>query len=154
MPARSARPAAAAASSIVGLNIVGGLAVVVSRAGAEIRMLAPSLSPPFGVFQPEPYQRVRINTTTVLRTDVPPAATPLRARAWREECGATTNSSGHCIHVVVVNTLRDSPVAFTLQLLVDQLNAESPRYVDCHAPRMPTDRDLGGALQCGCAALT
>ena len=108
--------------------------VAVSRAGAEIRMLAPSLFPTFGSFQPEPYQRVRIATATLLRSDVPPDSSPLRARAWREQCGSATNSSGHCVHIVVVNTIRDSPVAFTLQLLLPQLAAEGGVFPGDYLP--------------------
>jgi hypothetical protein len=45
--------------------------------------------------------------------------TPVRARAWREACGGpehALNSSGLCLHIIVVNLAQDSPASFTLQL--------------------------------------
>jgi hypothetical protein len=49
---------------------------------------------------------------------VAPDPTPVRARAWRETCGAgyAANSSGLCLHLIVVNLAQDSPASFSLRL--------------------------------------
>ena len=97
---------------------------VVQTWGAEARMLAPSFFPTFGVFPPEPHRYVSVEKAMLLRHDVVPDSVPVRARAWREICGPGTNSSGICVHVMVVNTVQDSAASFTLQLLEDQFRQE------------------------------
>ena len=98
--------------------------VAVQTWGAQARMLAPSFYPVFGSFPPEPHRYVSVETATLLRRDVAPDSTPVRARAWREVCGPETNSSGICVHLMVVNTVQDSAVSFTLRLLLKQLRQE------------------------------
>ena len=61
--------------------------VAVQTWGAQARMLAPSFYPVFGSFPPEPHRYVSVETATLLRRDVAPDSTPVRARAWREVCG-------------------------------------------------------------------
>ena len=87
-------------------------------------MLAPSFFPMFGVFPPEPHRYVSVEKATLLRPDVVPDNVPVRARAWREVCGPDTNSSGICIHIMVVNTVQDSACSFTLRLLEEQFRQE------------------------------
>jgi hypothetical protein len=98
--------------------------VAVQTWGAQARMLAPSFYPVFGSFPPDPHRYVSVEIATLLRRDVVPDSTPVRARAWREVCGPETNSSGICIHLMVVNTVQDSAVSFTLRLLLEQLRQE------------------------------
>ena len=87
-------------------------------------MLAPSFYPTFGLFPPQPYRYVSIESASVLRHDVVSDRAPVRARAWREACGPQSNSSGLCMHVIVVNTVQDSTVSFSVRLLLDQLRQE------------------------------
>ena len=51
-----------------------------------------------------------------------PDPTPVRARAWREACGTAyaVNSSGLCLHVIVVNLAQDSPASFSLRVSAQQ----------------------------------
>eukprot|EP01051_Picozoa_sp_SAG22_P016628 SAG22_NODE_2383_length_2632_cov_1.132649_2_plen_355_part_00 len=100
--------------------------VAVQTWGAQARMLAPSFYPTFGAFPPEPHRYVSIETATLLRRDVVPDSAPVRARAWREACGPETNSSGLCLHLMVVNTVQDSAASFTVRLLLEQLRREDP----------------------------
>ena len=98
--------------------------VAVQSWGAEARMLAPSFSPTFGTFPPEPHRYVTVEAAALLRRGVVSDSAPVRARAWREVCGPSTNSSGVCVHIIVVNTAQDSAASFTLRLLLDQLRHE------------------------------
>jgi hypothetical protein len=97
------------------------------------RMLAPSLFPTFGEHpapqpastlphQPEGQALVAVESARLLRSDVVPEAHPVRARSWQERCGPETNSSGICVHIVVVNLVQDSPASFSLRLT---LNAQT-----------------------------
>ena len=55
-----------------------------------------------------------------MRAGAPPAAHPIRVRAWQELCGPETNSTGICVHVVAANLIPDSPVTASLRLLPAQ----------------------------------
>ena len=103
--------------------------VAVSTWAAEARMLAPSFFPEFGSAYAATSGRrgsysVTLEKAAVLRTDVAPDGAPLAVRVWQEECGPATNSSGLCLHLIVVNTVEDSPVAFTARLAAP---ADQPR---------------------------
>lgn len=91
--------------------------IAVQQWGAEANALAPSLFPVFGASPPLADSLVHVESERVLRADVTPEAHPVRARSWQERCGPATNSSGICVHIVVVNLVQDSPATFTLKLV-------------------------------------
>ena len=105
--------------------------VAVAAWAQEARMLAASLNPAFGSQTASPLVTV-INASVLLA----PSSMGLggavglapqqqqqqqqvvRARGWHEDCTAATNSSGICMHIVVVNLVSNSPVAFSLAVFV------------------------------------
>jgi hypothetical protein len=107
----------------------GWLQTVAAAAWAEeARMLAPSLFPRFGFVDAAPVPSVAVVnvSSSIQRGSVhnddprllsPASDLPVRARAWAEACGAETNSSGACIHLVAINLLQHTPVHF--ELLID-----------------------------------
>lgn len=90
--------------------------IAVQQWGAEAKALAPSLFSEFGASAPLADSLVLVESQRLLRADVTPETHPVRARSWQERCSAETNSSGICMHIVVVNLVQDSPATFTLQL--------------------------------------
>jgi hypothetical protein len=101
----------------------------VSQFQAEAKLLATSLLPVFGSATMDP--RHKLAAVTVMSADIfqpnsaptPPVITPTQSagfpivsRGWSEECDPSTNSSGLCAHIVVVNTFRYAPVTFTLRV--------------------------------------
>ena len=96
----------------------------VSAWAAEARLLASSFFPSFGAAYANgggggASAMVVVETASLLRgAAVAPDMAPIRARAWSEACGPgkAFNSSGLCIHVIVVNLAQDSPASFTLRL--------------------------------------
>ena len=91
--------------------------IAVQQWGAEANALAPSLFPEFGSSPPLADSLVNVESERVLRADVTPETHPVRARSWQERCGPATNSSGICVHIVVVNLVQDSPATFTIKLV-------------------------------------
>jgi hypothetical protein len=94
--------------------------IAVQQWAAEAQALAPSLFPEFGASPPQADELVRVTSERLLRADVTPQAHPVRARSWQERCGVETNSSGFCVHIVVVNLVQDSPASFTLNLTLSE----------------------------------
>lgn len=103
----------------------------VAQFQAEVKMLALSLLPVFGS-PTDPQGKaatatataaVSVETATILQPHLGPskpipasAGFAVLARAYSEECGASTNSSGLCVHIVAVNQFRYGPVTFTLRV--------------------------------------
>ena len=111
--------------------------IAVPQFQAEVKMLAPSLLPIFGSAT-DPHAQatsatVFVETATILQPNAGPskpipasAGFAVLAKAYSEECGASTNSSGLCTHIVVVNQFRYGPVTFTLRVQLDPAPSTSP----------------------------
>ena len=82
---------------------------------AQMRVILPSISAPFGL--PQPNVTVREHKILLPPTGVSgwAAGESLTARAWRQAPGLVTNSS-YCGHIVVANGAEQSAQSFTLQL--------------------------------------
>ena len=89
-----------------------------------------------------------VATVTESRLLIPTASTvglpgsdqqPLRARAWEEgPCFDNTSTTGThmpCLHIVVVNTLRGTPIEFSLRVDGDDL-LKHQRQVEINATRL------------------
>ena len=82
---------------------------------AQMRVILPSVSAPFGL--PQPNVTVRNHTILLPPTGVGGWAggSSLTARAWRQAPGLVPNST-YCGHIVVANGAEQSAQSFTLQL--------------------------------------
>ncbi len=94
--------------------------IAVQQWAAEAQALAPSFFPEFGTSPPQADALVRVASERLLRSDITPHPHPVRARSWQEQCDVKTNSSGVCVHIVVVNLVQNSPASFTLNLTLNE----------------------------------
>ena len=104
-------------SSFWGSKVSMPLYAAVEMYAAQMRVMLPSISAPFGLPQPS----VAVLRHTIL---VPPTGVTgwkvgetLSARAWRQAPGLVTGgNSTYCGHIVVANGAEQSSQAFTLRL--------------------------------------
>ena len=85
----------------------------------EMRALLPSFLRPF---EAGPHPKLTVGAAQVLRLGASTAglpgnaSMPLRARALQDDCPAASANEAPCLHVLVVNVLADTPVAFTVEV--------------------------------------